>query len=1102
MLHVIEGPAGSGKTTKAYELLLEGAARNKDKNYILVIPEQSSISAQKDIIDKSPNNGILNIDILSFNRLAHRIFEAVGGEACELIDDSGKNLIIRHIADDIIDELSVIRGELKKSGYVAEIRSVISELMQYGIGPDDIPEIAEHTAASSPYLSRKLKDVALIYRKFREYMGNEFMTREELLVKASAEVKKAAFLNDSVLIFDSFTGFTPVQYMFMEALLTRCRDIYICLTRSDTDRGNLFSLGDTSRERLESIAERHGGIDEIRLAGDRRHKTTSDINAVGTDIFSLARTDREDRDGSVLFHTADDPYEEVRFVLQGIADLVRDKGFHYRDCGILMGETSVYADIVRSEAARYRIPVYVDQTRHIGLNPFTELIRAVILILKENYSYSSVFHLLRTGLTGIKTDDIDNAENYILATGIKGAPAYDKPFEAVFKGASESARDAAERVRIALNELLKPVRQAASDKSCLRTGDMIAAVRELCALLGVEEKLSDYVTYFRENGDPEREIEYSQIYDILNRQFENMDSLIGDQRVSIQEFSELYEDALSEIRVGVIPPKADVVMAGDLTRSRFSHLKALFFIGMTEGAIPVSGSKGGLISDNDRRVLQSVGVEVAPTAAENAEKEKFYFYLNLMKPEELVSFSFPADSLDGVSCRESYFMKEARRCLKVQDCQKIKFNHKRFYSKDDLLGVFSEKLEADDHDAAKSLKALEELGDSTDEKAVRLSDALIRKEDTEEKLSREAGIILFGESFIESPTELERFAACPYSHFLGYGLRLKERAEFEFEKRDMGSMLHKILELFSRKLAEESLTFRNVGDERAKILLEKAIEEASDETVYGRIAALVSSGARNVHALERLKSYASRSIDTLRYQSRQGSFDSIYFERKFSHAGLKGTIDRCDEAVTPEGLFLDVIDYKSGNKSFDPDRIYYGLDIQLPLYMNAALQMRAASSGGRIVRPAGLFYYHVDDPVIEGARGSTEEEITEGIRKELRLRGVVNSDIAAVKAFDSEIAERGRSVVIPVGFKKDGGYEAAAKVYTEAELFSLMDHSIKLTKELREEITGGNVSRSPYSLGNITGCDYCAYRDICDGGRLRRLAKHDFPAAWNTQKPE
>ena len=161
MLHVIEGPAGSGKTEKAYELLLEGAAKNRDKTYILVIPEQSSISAQKDIIDKSPNNGILNIDILSFNRLAHRIFEAAGGEACELIDDSGKNLIIRHIADDIIGELSVIKNDLKKGGYVAELRSVISEFMQYGIGAEDIPAIADKAASLSPYLSRKLKDVAL-----------------------------------------------------------------------------------------------------------------------------------------------------------------------------------------------------------------------------------------------------------------------------------------------------------------------------------------------------------------------------------------------------------------------------------------------------------------------------------------------------------------------------------------------------------------------------------------------------------------------------------------------------------------------------------------------------------------------------------------------------------------------------------------------------------------------------------------------------------------------------------------------------------------------------------------------------------------------------
>lgn len=1097
MLHIIEGPAGSGKTTKAYELLLDGAERHKDKTFILVIPEQSSISAQKDIIEKSPHNGILNIDILSFNRLAHRIFEAAGGEACDLIDDSGKNLIIRYIADDIIDDLSVIKGELKKGGYVAEIRSVISEFMQYGITPDDIRPMAEHAASLSPYLSRKLTDVALIYRKFKEYMGSDFMTREELLVKASAEAKNASFLKDSILIFDSFTGFTPVQYMFMETLLTRCEEIYVCLTRSDTERGNLFSLGDTSKERLEAIAERNGGIDVIKLGDDRRHKKASDISRLGAHIFDLSNEGESTHDASVIFHMSGDPYEETGKALRSIADLVRDRGYHYRDCGILMGDTALYADIVRSEAANLGIPVYVDQTRHITLNPFTELIRSVIILLKDNYSYPSVFHLLRTGLTDIKTCDIDMAENYIIAAGIRGASAYDKPFKyKAFRGVTEESAKAAERVRSALYELLEPVRKAAADKSSILTGDMTGALRDVCDQLRAEEKLSDYVTYFREIGDPEREIEYSQIYEILNSQFDNMNSLIGGRRVTIQEFSELYEDALSEIRVGVIPPKSDVVMAGDLTRSRFSHLKALFFIGMTEGAIPAAGNKGGLISDNDRRVLQSLGVEVAPTAAENAEKEKFYFYMNLMKPEEHVSFSYPRTSLDGSANRESYFMKEARRCLGAEAACAEKTKHGRYYTRNDLIGIFAGNIEQSDIDAAISLKALDELREGQDDTASRLTDALLRRDMTEEKLTEEAGQILFGGSFIESPTELERFASCPFGHFLGYGLRLRERQNFEFDMRDIGTLLHKVLELFSRRLAAESLTFRNVGDDKAGVMLEGAIKDAIASSSADRIPALIASGARYAHMVERLKSYAARSVDTLRFQSGMGGFDSIYFERRFDHAGLKGTIDRCDEAVTPAGVFLDVIDYKTGNKSFDPDRIYYGLDIQLPLYMNAAMKLRSESSGDGIIRPAGMFYYHVDDPVIEGVRESTEDEISGAVRKELKLRGVVNSDAEALKAFDRGLAGGSRSMVIPVGLNKDGLPDSRSQIYTEDQLMGLMDHTLKLTEDIRKQITGGNVSRSPYMLDGRTGCDYCAYKEICDGGRRRKLEKHVFPETW------
>ncbi|MBR1524278.1 MAG: PD-(D/E)XK nuclease family protein, partial [Lachnospiraceae bacterium] len=930
-------------------------------------------------------------------------------------------------------------------------------------------------------------------RRFKEYMGSDFMTREELLVKASAEAHNATFLKDSTLIFDSFTGFTPVQYTFIEALLTQCGDIYICLTRTKEGRGSLFSLGDKTYEHLEAIAEHHGGLDVIESGDDIAHLITSDIAKLGRNIFESKPAKDVKQDGTVSFFKTEDAYGEIHEILVRIARLVRERDYHYRECGILMGDTALYADIVRSEARNLGIPVYVDQTRHISLNPFTELIRAVLLVLKENYSYNAVFHLLRSGLTDIKTDDIDIAENYILATGIRGKSAYQSEFKKVFKGASEEARQTAERVRAGLNEMLVPICDVLGDKKTARTGDLIAAVRLICDRLKAKEKLEEYSEKFEAEGDPERAIEYSQIYDILNSQFDNMDSLIGDQEVTIREFSELYEDALSEIRVGVIPPKSDVVMAGDLTRSRFNHIRALFFVGMTEGAIPAAGNKGGLISDGDRQILKAIGIEVAPTAAENAEKEKFYFYMNLMKPKDEVCFSYPSGTLDGSVNRESYFLKEARRCLGAGDA-KIPERQDAVLSVNDLLSVFSKAIEEDEAKAAVLLRSVRETGQET-VVIDRLTESLIRKDETEQRLDDDAGKLLFGKTFIESPTELERFAACPYEHFLGYGLRLGERRGFEFEMRDIGTLLHKVLELFSRRLAENRLTFRNVTDDIASKILENSINDAATETTSGRIASLVMSNARYRYAYERLKKYAARSIDTLRFQAGQGTFDNIYFEKRFRSEGLTGTIDRSDEAVTGSGIFIDIIDYKTGNKSFDPDRIYHGLDIQLPIYMNAALEMRRETASGT-VRPAGLFYYHVDDPVVEGSRETSEAEVDNAVRKELRLRGVVNADMDAVRAFDRDIVESGKSVVIPAGFRKDGTPEASAKLYPEEALNGLINHTVELSKRLRQDITGGDVSRRPFSLGGRTGCDHCAYKEICDGGRKRVLTKQSFPEAW------
>lgn len=1089
MIHVIKGTAGSGKTTTAYDLLLKKAREHAGRNHILVVPEQSSIEAQRDIIDMSPGHGIINIDILSFNRLAYRIFSSCGGEECDLIDDSGKNLIIRYIADEVSDDLRVLKGELRKKGYITEVRSVISEFMQYGIKPEDIDRIAEASDSRSRYLTAKLMDIKLLYERFVRYMGERFMTREEILVRASAMAGEASFLKDSTLIFDQFTGFTPVQYTFIEALSGICADIYVTVMLPENDKRSLFELGRKTVSHLEDIAEKRGGLDIIGLGDDMRHEHTSSLYILGRNIFNTSLTGKSDGDGCVTFCMAEDPYSEVRDVMRKICDLVRNRGFRYKDCGIIMGDPSLYSEVISDMASRYDLPVYVDSTRRIGLNPFTELIRAVILILKEDHSYDSLMHLLRTGFTGIDREDIDLAENYILKLGIKGRRAYEKSFTESFKGVDPKEVEACERIRIRLNEILEPVLKL---KNSSTVSDMTDGLLKICETLEIRQKLDDHAVMFEKQGMIEKSMEYSRVYDILMGQFENMKGLIGDQTVSVKEYLELYEDALYEVRVGVIPPLSDVVMAGDMTRSRFSHVRALFFVGMNEGTVPRPSAGAGLISDKDRELIMETGVEIAPTAAQSADTERFYFYMNLMTGSERVCFSYPVTSLDGSIQRESYFMKEARRVLGVKESGKGG-DFDTVLSQDEMLTRFATSLREDEVRAALYLKSLMKSEGDKKEKASldHITRRLRIRDEYTERLDSEASGRLFGQGFIDSPTELERFAACPYEHFLQYGLRLTERRVFEFEMRDVGIMLHKVLELYQRKLFMKSLSFGDVSDEVSQRILEEAVNDSVD----AKYEMLFGSSARYAHMRDRLIRYAARSVKTLRFQAGAGDFRSVFAEKRFESYGLKGTIDRCDEMGLGDEVFVDVIDYKTGNKEFDPDRIYYGLDIQLPIYLKAAMELRSSYDGKR-VRPAGLFYYHVDDPMIDGNRDSKSEYIEEQIHKQLKLRGIVNSDKRIIEAYDRTISETGRSMVVPVGYTRDGNFLKGSGVYTEGEIESLIDHTVKTSRDLREQILKGEASRTPYLLGKESGCDHCAYRTICDGGKKRVLKKHAFPEAW------
>jgi len=1081
MITILRGPAGAGKSTCLYRTVLQLSKEHKDKNHILCVPEQFTLTAMKLIMEMSSSRGMLNIDVLSFNRLSYRIFQEAGSGSFELLDDTAKNLIIRHIASQRKDDLKLFGANLRKQGYVSSIKSALSEFMQYGCALRDIDRMIGECEGDEPYLCLKLKDIRIIYEEFLKRLGTDYTTVEELYNAASKKVKDAPFLKDANIYFDGFTGFTPVQYELIAGLMDTVKDIYVTITDDDSDLA-MFDTGIKTMEKLGKLSGKELRIIDVNDGRIVRHKDEPVFEFLVQNIFRRTKK-RIGQKGRIHCAGAVDPLSEIRYVLYRIRKLSVTEKIRYREMAIILGNMESYSDSLKKESERSGIPIYVDETRGIDHNPFTRLLRAALKCAADDLSYESVFSLLRTGMTGCEAGDVDLAENYVCALKIRGMFAYKKPFVKTYRGIDEDMRLSAEKVRKRVYGILYPLWEIRGEAS---VREYTKRLYDFTKTLDIRSQLDEATEGFKNENDEVRSLEFRQIYPLIMQLFDRMVSLLGEERMDIEEYSSIMDAGLSEIRVGTLPPVSDCVMAGDLQRSRFNDIKVLFVMGLSEQNIPGACKKGGMISESDRAFLRTRDFELSPTAAENADLNALYFYTNIAKPSAYLYLSYSQSSKDSGSDRPSFFMKEVMRLfndLKEEGAQDLPKD--RIFNRSDALIRLSETIKADTPEENRQACALLKLF-KDDPGTQTILDASFRENAT--YISEAAARAVFSSKKQESATELERFAACAYQHYLRYGLGLRESLEFEFAPSDLGTILHDVLKKYSEKLKARDLSFAGAGDEVSDQILDEAFWESLSENE--KTENLFESSGRNAYMKRRLIRIAKRTVDTLRYQSAKGSFSPSGFEKRFSHEGLKGFIDRIDRFEDGTGIYLEVIDYKSGNKAYDSDRVYWGLDLQLVIYMSAALELEVREGADpENVHPAGLFYYHIDDPVVEAEGRTSDEEILSKIRGQLKLKGIVNRDGDIPGLFDRDFPVTGKSDIIPVKRKNNGEFDAYSRVVTEEELKGIMKRTSDLTRDFRRQINEGYIEKNPYELDGVTACDHCTYSLICSGGKKRKLKK-------------
>lgn len=1106
-LKFVLGNSGSGKTEATYKKIVQEASEHPKKNYLFLVPEQFTLQTQKKLVDLAPNHVIMNIDVLSFKRLAYRVFDDLGITDISVLEETGKNLVLRKVAQEEKDNLTVMRPNMERIGYIEELKSLISELSQYNVTPDRLEQYLTR-GDIAPAFAAKLKDVVTMYRGFCRHMEEDScITAEEILGELIKVADKSKLLRDSVIVFDDFTGFTPIQNRLIDKLLPIVDRMYVILTidaREDFDKmGGEHELFHMTKKTIQSLKQMvaelnsscnpaDGGkrilVEEPQVydgSGEKRFAGAGDLAFLEANLFRNQAPKYPGEPEHIQIISQKNPTEELLWVVREIDRLVRSGSYRYHDIAVVTGAEDIYTKYAGAIFDKYKIPCFMDRTTEVLFHPFIECVRAALEIVEDNFSYQSVMRFLRCGYTELRQEAVDELDNFLVATGIRGVSAWKRSW----MGRSRKGYDMEEleSARLTLMNLLLPLCDAFSGEDATVEREVLA-LHGLLVQMRVGEKLQAAAEEYKARGEDSKYYENASIYRNVMELLEKFYYLFQKDEMGIEEFSELLDAGLSASKVAVLPPAYDSVTLGDIERTRLDHIKVLFFVGVNDGIVPKSAGEGGIISEYERELLQEADMELAPGAREQAFIQRFYLYRNLTKPSERLYISYARVDSEGRAIRESYLIHVLQQLfpqlhIRVGEDILRECNYATPEAALDYLicGTRDEKWYA----LANCLLASEEYHDLMEQ----ILEAPFSRYQPD-PISKAVARAIYGRTIEGSVTRLERYADCAYRHFLQYGLKLKEREEARIDNQEIGILYHDALRRYSENLKKSQYDWFRVPDdvreEMSDAAMGDALLEVADTSLYE------SAEAR--HMTERMKQVFKQTVWALTEQVRAGRFSPEEFEISFRqledakslrmdlgedcHMRLTGIIDRLDVCREEGKTYVKIIDYKSGQTSFDLIRVYRGQALQLVLYLDVAMEHCRQENASSEVLPAAMLYYHIDDPVVEtkSDRGLTEEEYRRELMKKLVPEGLVNSEETIYRAMDENFETK--SEVIPVFLKKDGGFRNENMATTEE--FSILTEYVRNTMAQQgREIFDGHIEVNPYREDKRTSCDFCPYSSVC-----------------------
>ena len=1092
MLSIWVGRAGSGKSDR----VLRAMAQNRtERRQILLVPEHISHEAEVDLCRALGPTASRDAEVLSFQNLATRVLSEAGGLADFTLDNGGKLLTMRLALQELHSQLKVFGRPSQRAAFLRQLVELADEFYAYEIVPEALWQQVEdmHDAAGD-----KLRDIALLYAAYDAKLHNGDRDVRSRLQKLRDHLEESHYLDAADIYLDGFSFFNQTEETILEIALRKAHSVTVVLLGDPQDQ-ELFHNAYKQRQRLVRMAKRCGvahRILPIKDSGDTQ------LHHLERHFFGSDRI-WEGETGQISLYEAGTAYTECDWVAAQILQLVRSGKYRYRDIGVASRNMDLYGPILENAFARAGIPAYISRRSDILEKPVINMLLGAVDAVTGGFEYEDMFRYLKTGLAGIAEDDCDLLENYVVRWEIRGNMWLRENDWTAHPGGygldmNDQSWDQLKHINTVRCKVATPLRQLYDDlKSGKSAKDKAKALYTFAQKSGVPKALKDKGKALLERGEVQLAEETGQLWDILCGVLDQFVEILGDSELDGEEFARLLRLVLTQYSVGTIPATLDQVKVSEITRNDRHHVKCLFLLGANDHLLPSLDGGGSLLDDSDRKTLQQRDILLADAGVDPLDQELEYIYAALAQPSEKLWVSWAATDLNGTQLRPSFVVN--RIAVLFPQLKVIR--------------------DSGDYRCQVAASALELAGEAPGGELWQYLagcgryDAVLQAMDQARsmrrgQLSPDAVRTLYGRAIRMSASRMDTLKRCHFGYFMQYGLKAKERRAAGFEAPEIGTFIHYLLENVSREVSERG-GYGAVSKEDLRTMVRHYVDRYADEC----IDRYQEKSARFRYLFSRLRKAAWAMVENIADELANSDFRPIAFELGFGGSGelpaitihegdttlsVSGKVDRVDGWIHDDKLYLRIVDYKTGKKSFDLTDLRYGLGIQMLLYL-FTLSEKGRDYFGQEVVPAGVLYLPARDVILRADRNISPEKLRDAMQKELRRSGMVLSQPEVLQAMEHDALEA--PCYLPLRISKDGGISGG--VATAEQLGKLGGYVNRLLHQIARELESGNIDADPCSRGpQDSACTYCEFASACyfedgrNGDKMRYLHKTSEAEFW------